>query len=64
VLSHEIVHVHQYYSGRLIFDDNKITWMGDEYKLDGLPYDSRPWENEAFFLESELKSRIIKKLCQ
>lgn len=62
VLSHEIIHIHQYYTGRIVFEDNKVMWNKKEFNLEKTPYEDRPWENEAFILQEALKSQIIKEL--
>lgn len=64
VISHEIIHIEQYHSGRLDYYDNKIFWQNGEYELDRMEYDDRPWEIEAFMREGELSSGISKVLIQ
>lgn len=60
VISHEIIHMKQYLDGTFQYDDGKITWNGESYLLDDINYDDRPWETEAFQLESQLASQISK----
>jgi len=58
VLSHEIIHIHQYYSGELSFIDGKVYWEGEEYDLTNTEYDKRPWEQNAFDREVPLSNAI------
>ena len=48
-LSHEMIHVYQYYSGDLIRHGRQnFTWKGTYYKnILKLPHAKRPWEIEA-----------------
>lgn len=62
VLSHELIHLKQYYDKRLVLDGNTPIWLGKEYSLESVPYESRPWEIEAFSNEKELKNKIEKVL--
>ena len=58
VIAHEIVHMRQYFDGTFQYDDGKITWNGQDYLLEDINYDDRPWETEAFQMESQLASQI------
>ena len=58
VLSHEIIHIHQYYSEELKYFEGKVYWKGDEYELDNVDYDKRPWEEDAFDRERSLSNAI------
>lgn len=58
VLSHEIIHIHQYYSEELKYFEGKIYWKGDEYDLNNVDYDKRPWEEDAFDRETSLSNAI------
>lgn len=58
IISHELIHVKQYLDETFKYDDGKITWNGQTYLLDDINYDDRPWETEAFQLESQLASHI------
>ena len=60
VISHELIHLSQYRSGRLILTTNGVVW---EDKLIGnLSYDKRPWELEAFANQRSLSDKIEKVL--
>jgi hypothetical protein len=55
---HELVHVEQLYTGRLIIiDDWNIWFIGKKYTVN-VPYDERPWEREAFEVSKKLFSEI------
>jgi hypothetical protein len=58
VLSHELVHLTQYYDGRLVLKDNVPYWKGIRMPIETLEYKSRPWEQEAIkfglYLEDSL----------
>jgi hypothetical protein len=62
VIAHEIVHIRQYLSSDLIYENNVLIWKGEEIDADNLDYLDRPWEREAFFNESKLFSQIHDKL--
>lgn len=62
VLSHEIIHIHQYYTGRIVYEDNKVFFNKKEYDLEKISYENRPWESEAFILQNALKETLIKEL--
>lgn len=55
-LAHEMIHLKQYYYGELISHDvNTYTWKNQSFKhVHKSPYQSRPWEKEAFKLEKEV----------
>lgn len=59
VLSHEIVHISQYLNKRLYVTNYSILWQDRTYPH-GIPYDSRPWEIEAFREQGELSHKIQK----
>ena len=51
-LFHEMIHVHQYASGRL---DHGSKWLGKVYKC---AYEELPWEIEAHELESVMMEKF------
>ena len=65
-LCHEMVHVQQLASGRLVFaelKDGKVSgeWEGD--KFDNIKYSRRnPWEVEAHTKDKQLRDFVLKKL--
>jgi len=66
VISHEIIHMKQYLDGTFKYDDANelITWDGEAYLLEGINYNDRPWESEAFQLEGQLASQISNLVYQ
>lgn len=64
VLSHELVHLHQYYRKELkVVNFILPIWKGDTMQVLGNYYE-RPWEEEAFriapILEQKIKSKLVK----
>lgn len=62
ILSHELIHLKQYKSGRLTLINNQPTWENVVYSLDYFPYDKRPWEIEAFKEGQTLNQKLNKIL--
>ena len=63
VLSHELIHLEQYSSGRLIrMEDHFIMFNGEVFNVDNVSYKERPWEIEAFKKEKDLRTKIEKIL--
>lgn len=62
VISHEIIHIHQYNSGQLFYENGEITWNNEKYDLSELEYDNRPWEEDAFDREGDLSDKITQIL--
>lgn len=62
VLCHEVIHMHQYSSGDLIYDDGNVTWKGETLELNSKEYEMRPWENDAFNRQTELIKSVEKVL--
>jgi hypothetical protein len=59
ILSHELIHLQQYSSGRLIrMEDRFMMFDGEVYNVDNIEYKNRPWENEAFKKETGLKIKL------
>jgi hypothetical protein len=54
VLCHEVVHMQQYVSGDLVYDNNFIIWKGNKMELNSKEYMDRPWEKDAFDRQSQL----------
>lgn len=64
VLSHELIHIKQLYSGTLRIQDEKVFFKGRSWELNNIPpYSYRPWENEAYevslFLENHITNLLI-----
>ena len=49
VLAHELIHIQQYESGRLIETDRDsiVIWEGRTYDMRQVKHEDRPWEIEA-----------------
>jgi hypothetical protein len=59
ILSHELIHLEQYSSGRLIrMEDTFIMFDDKVYNVNDIPYQNRPWEIEAFKNETDLKIKL------
>jgi hypothetical protein len=59
ILSHELIHLQQYSSGRLIrMEDTFIMFDGKVYNVNDVLYQNRPWEIEAFKNETDLKIKL------
>lgn len=60
VISHEMIHVLQYNTKRLVVAENSTTpvWEGTPYPINQWAYDQRPWEVEAFKMQYGLEKRI------
>jgi hypothetical protein len=54
VLCHEVIHMQQYSSGDLIYDNGNITWKGETLELNSKEYENRPWEKDAFSRQTQL----------
>lgn len=66
VISHELIHLDQFHSGRLVKKDgiNMVSWEGKIYDVTVTPYMERPWEIEAFKRDKDLEKKIIKLLLK
>jgi len=62
IISHEIIHMGQYNTGQLIYENSELYWEGQRYDLENLDYENRPWERDAFSKESDLSSKIYNVL--
>lgn len=63
IISHELIHLKQYNSGRLVkLDDGFVTFDNKVYKVTDIPYNNRPWEKEAFDQQYELSDKVSKIL--
>ncbi len=63
VISHELIHLKQYRTGRLNYvDDGFVTFDDKVYKVTDIPYNNRPWEVEAFNQQHDLARKVEKVL--
>ena len=58
VLSHEILHIKQYESGRLVVNGTNVIFDGKQYDINEIPYEQRNWEIEAFHDQTEMETYI------
>ena len=61
VLSHELIHLKQYYTKKLILEKDKVYWDGEEMyqsEINEIEYNRRPWEAEAFAGQRGLENKI------
>ena len=61
VLSHELIHLKQYYTKKLILEKDKVYWDGREIyqtEINETEYERRPWEAEAFAGQRGLETKI------
>jgi hypothetical protein len=63
-MSHELIHVKQFETNRLVVYNNQNLIRFDNYIYDtsNLNYNNRPWEIEAISKQDELKNKILSKL--
>jgi hypothetical protein len=60
VLSHELVHLDQYESGRLKIMEDGYEWMNITTKFKDENYLERPYELEAFKKQNDIKKKLNK----
>lgn len=58
VIAHEIVHIQQYQSGELVYENGEVRWQGEVYTLEE-EYERRPWERDAFDKQSAVEASIL-----
>lgn len=60
VISHEVVHIQQYLNGDFVYDQNTgdVYWKGELYDINSLPYERRPWEDDAFGAQSSIADKV------
>ena len=61
-ISHELIHMNQYLSGDLVVVNEQLIWKGENWNFDGVPYEMRPWEVEAFENQSSLEQAVYGEL--
>ena len=65
IIAHELIHLKQYYTRRLVVKDSIISWEKRKAPIlewYNLSYNNRPWEIEAFKLQGELSKYISSEL--
>ena len=61
VLSHELIHLQQYQTKKLILYKDSVYWdkkILNQDEINDLKYEDRPWEAEAFQKQSNLENKI------
>jgi hypothetical protein len=58
VICHEIVHMQQYISGDLLYQDGNLIWKGQNVDLERVEYQEREWEIDAFRKESQIVNSV------
>jgi len=61
-LSHELIHLKQYYTKELVIENGIPIWKGKKVDLNSIDYQDRPWEIEAFAKQNDLEKKINKLL--
>ena len=67
VISHELVHLKQYRSEKLILNKNSVIWDGREYsewEINNMDYMRRLWEREAYDEQRWLSSTLNELLYE
>lgn len=66
IISHELIHLTQYHSGRLVKREgfNSVLWEGLIVDVKEVPYLERPWEKEAFSKDKDLEKKIYNMLLK
>jgi hypothetical protein len=64
IISHEVVHIQQYLNGDFVYDQdsNETYWKGELYYPDNIPYERRPWEDNAFEMQSSIYDKVYSVL--
>jgi hypothetical protein len=63
IISHELIHLEQLQSKRLIHRDSTLIFEGTQYDVRNIPeYSIRPWEIEAFERQYQVESKILEVL--
>lgn len=62
ILSHELIHLKQYYTNELKISNNITIWKGDTINVNSYKYDDRPWEKDALDNQYELEKKMRKIL--
>lgn len=57
-ISHELIHLKQYYTGKLVINKATIIWEGKPFSIVNLKYAEYPWEIEAFKEQKELEKKM------
>jgi hypothetical protein len=58
VISHEVIHIEQYVSEDLKYENGVVLWENNTYELNLTEYSVRPWEEDAFKRQGELIKQV------
>lgn len=58
VISHELIHLHQYYTNKLQVVNGLVIWQQEPVDINEVSYKDRPWEVEAFQKQRELIDNV------
>lgn len=58
IIAHELIHLDQYNSQRLIYKNGEVFWNNKKFDLTEILYEQRPWEDDAYSRGTELESKI------
>jgi hypothetical protein len=58
IISHELIHLKQYFTKELVYSNGVIYWDKKEFVLNDIGYGDRPWETDAFKKELQLSNKI------
>lgn len=62
ILSHELIHLKQYYTKELLIINNNIYWKNEKININDYTYEKRPWEVEAFSNQKDLEKKMLQFL--
>jgi hypothetical protein len=64
VISHEVVHIQQYLNKDFIYnqDSGETYWKGELIDPNDIPYERRPWEDNAFAMQSSIYDKVYSVL--
>ena len=62
VLSHELIHLKQYYNKELMIIKDSIYWKNELINIFSISYKNRPWEIEAYADQKNIERDMLKIL--
>jgi hypothetical protein len=57
-ISHELIHLLQYKSREFVYEGMYVYWNRSKYDFKEMPYETRPWEVDAFEKQVPLQRKI------
>lgn len=64
VIAHELIHLDQYRTGRLVSFGDSVEWMGSRMRVLDIPYEERGWEVEARRESPALAAKMKRMLVE